>query len=84
MITGGWSLTLDTVAVQPVLSIALDGTQAVISWPVSAAGFTLEYAAMGASPAVWQTVPEIPVLVNGRYEVRRSLPGIGEMYRLRQ
>ena len=84
LITGGWSLTVDTAAaVLPVLSIALEGTQAVISWPASVAGFTLEYTAIGGVPTNWGPAGA-PTLNNGRYEVRRNLPGVGEMYRLRQ
>ena len=76
-------MTLETSPALPLLSIALDGTQAVISWPADAAAFKLEYKAISGSPASWQPVPDVPVLVNGRYEVPRSLPGVGEMYRLR-
>ena len=66
----------------PILKIKLVGSNAVISWPLSAAGFTLEEtAALGS--VVWNSTPQLTVDTATEHTV--TIPAVGAIkcYRLK-
>jgi hypothetical protein len=60
----------------------MDGNQPVLSWPVKAQTFLLEWATNPTSPS-WSTWPTAPTVANGTNTV--SVPGDGtpRFFRLR-
>jgi subtilisin-like proprotein convertase family protein len=79
VIAGGWSLTVTTDPV--LLSIAKAGTNVVLSWPNTLAGYSLQ-ATPSLSPSVWTNVPTTPVIVSGYYTVTNSLTNSHGLFRL--
>jgi hypothetical protein len=73
---------LDQLILQPKLSIAPAGTNAVVSWPTAACGFVLE-STSSLSPPSWTTVMDSPAIVGTRYNL--TVPATGTtFYRLKQ
>jgi uncharacterized repeat protein (TIGR03803 family) len=80
-----FSLSLGSVsAPAPTLTIVPSGTNVVLTWPVNAAGFTLQSTTNLVSPVVWSTVSPGPVVVNGQYAVTNSTSGTNKFYQLSQ
>jgi Carboxypeptidase regulatory-like domain len=67
----------------PRLDIALAGSIFVLSWPESAAGYSLQ-STSALAPANWQDVTNIPVLVSGRYALTNAAGGSSGYYRLKK
>lgn len=65
------------------LAITQSGTNAVLSWPIYPAGFTLESATSFSSPA-WSTVNATPVVTNGSNFVTLNASNTGRLFRLRR
>ena len=60
LVGGFWGIIASIQAPTPVLSVTKAGSNAVVSWPRSAEGFTLEQTGALASPPsaiLWSTVP---------------------------
>ena len=83
--------TLFSVSFRPRLTITPSGTNVVLSWPVSQAGFnyvgyilqeTLNLASANGWTSVVDTNP--PVIVNGQFKVTRPMLGPQWSYRLKQ
>jgi hypothetical protein len=73
-----------TVTVTPVplpLSIALEGNQVVISWPSWASNWFLQ-TTTNYSPAVWNDVTDVPVVISGQYTVTNAVSGTEQFYQL--
>jgi len=51
----------------PQLSIALIGTNVVLTWPTNTPGLILQYTTNLSSPAVWSAVTNVPAVVNGEF-----------------
>jgi uncharacterized repeat protein (TIGR03803 family) len=73
----------------PQLTITRSGTNVHLTWPSGVAGysysaFTLQSTTNLASPAVWSTVPNTPVVVNTNNTVTNSISGAQTFYRLSQ
>ena len=79
-LTGGfWGLFAVQTLGAPLLTITYAGSQAVISWPASVTGWTLQTNSSFA-PGAWGNYPG--VIVNNR--VTNSLPGGNLFFRLKQ
>jgi hypothetical protein len=70
------------VALPPSLQIQLAGTNVVLTWPFSAAGYVLQSANKLAPPTVWTTVTNVPGVVNFQYTVTNQISGGSRFYRL--
>jgi hypothetical protein len=71
----------------PRLSIRRSGSQAVLSWTVSATGYVLEQTAALANPSsstVWAPVGITPTVVSGRNNVTVNASAGTKIYRLRR
>jgi uncharacterized repeat protein (TIGR03803 family) len=77
------------VPIQPPLAIKRSQSSVILGWPTSLYGFSfagyfLEATADLASPAVWNPVSPLPVVINGRYTVTNPISGPQQFFRLRQ
>lgn len=74
------------VVAGPQLAIERNGANAVVSWPASVTGFTLEQAdsiVLPVSSIAWSPVGTAPTVVNGRNTVTVTVSG-NKVFRLRQ
>jgi formylglycine-generating enzyme required for sulfatase activity len=75
------------VGVHPVvaqttpLSIALEGNQVVLSWPVTTTNWVLQ-GTPNLSPAAWSTNLPAPVVINGQYRVTNAVSNTQQFYEL--
>jgi hypothetical protein len=70
--------------VQPPLSVrTAPGNTVLLSWPQSAAGFTLQQNSALGSPG-WTPVPGTPALIGGQYQLSVQATNHQEFYRLQQ
>jgi uncharacterized repeat protein (TIGR03803 family) len=76
-----FSLSLPVVNA-PQLTIALSGTNVVLTWPANATGFTLKSTASLLSPAVWTSVSPGAVVVNGQNTVTNPISVTQQFYQL--
>lgn len=72
------------VAERPAVSIALDGSTVVISWPESAASFALEETAQLGAAGAWTAVSTPPVQVGDRFQVTIPVGSGTRFFRLAQ
>jgi hypothetical protein len=70
------------VTLPPSLQIQLAGTNVVVTWPLSGAGYVLQSANKLAPPVSWTTVTNVPVIVNFQYTVTNQVSGAVRFYRL--
>jgi hypothetical protein len=69
---------------QPLLSVrSAPGNTLLLSWPQSAAGFTLKQTSTLGSPN-WTNTPGTPTLVSGQYQLSVPASNQQEFYRLQQ
>ena len=66
----------------PTLVVELSGGSVQLSWPASAAGFTLAASTNLGPSAVWTPVATIPFVVNGRYTLTSPIVGQSRFFRL--
>src|SRR5665213_1480764 len=66
----------------PSLQIQLAGTNVVLTWPLSGAGYVLQSANKLAPPVSWTTVTNVPVIVNFQYTVTNQISSGSVFYRL--
>ena len=71
-------------AAPPQLTIFRLGADVVLTWPASAAGFTLQSSTNLVPPAGWTTNSPAPVVVNGQNTVTNPVSGTRKFYRLIQ
>jgi hypothetical protein len=80
------SLTISDIAfyvtLPPSLQIQLAGTNVVLTWPLSGAGYVLQSANKLTPPVSWTTVTNVPVIVNFQYTVTNQISGNSRFYRL--
>jgi pimeloyl-ACP methyl ester carboxylesterase len=70
------------VTLPPSLQIQLAGTNVVLTWPLSGAGYVLQSANQFTPPTAWTTVTNEPVVVNFQYTVTNQISGGKRFYRL--
>jgi hypothetical protein len=68
----------------PKLSIALSGTNVVISWPTSVTSWSLETAPALGLPGDWSTLTTAPLFLNSEYIVTNAAGAAAQFYRLAQ
>jgi uncharacterized repeat protein (TIGR03803 family) len=66
------------------VTIISAGTNVVLTWPIEAAGFTLQSATNLVPPVSWNLVSPPPVNVNEQNTVTNAISGIQQFYRLSQ
>lgn len=76
------TLTGDLLA-PPALSIRIEGNGLQVSWPASAAGYTLK-ARPSLSTGAWETVSQTPAVVGDRLVVTLPATGASQFFRLEQ
>lgn len=78
-----FSVSLGPVSL-PQLAIIPAGTNVVLSWPGSAAGFALQSTTNIAPSAGWNPVFPTPVIVNGQFTVTNPISLTPQFFRLSQ
>jgi hypothetical protein len=71
-------------ATQPSLQAQVLSNKVVASWPLSAAGFTLQTSTNLTVTNSWTTVTNVPTIVNLENTVTDSISGGARFYRLKQ
>jgi len=66
----------------PSLRIELSGTNVVLTWPLSGAGYVLQSTDKLTTTNSWTTVTNVPVIVNFQYTVTNQISGGSRFYRL--
>jgi hypothetical protein len=69
------------VTLPPSLQIQVSGTNVVLTWPLSGAGYVLQVAHNLTPPISWTTVTNVPVIVNFQYTVTNQVSGDTRFYR---
>jgi hypothetical protein len=89
--TLGWGLAYEGILTTPVSScggtapslvISQEGINAVLTWPATFTGYTLQSTANLNSPTLWNTVSPAPVIINANYTVTEAIEGSSKFYRL--
>jgi uncharacterized repeat protein (TIGR03803 family) len=75
-----------TLPVPPQLTIIGSGTNAILTWPTNATGFTftLQSTTNLAPPPVWTDVSNAPVIVTGQNTATNPISGAQQFFRLSQ
>ena len=68
----------------PTLNIVMQGTNAVLSWPVVAAGWQLETVSTVASSNQWGLVTNVPAIVQYQNTVTNPISGEARFFRLKK
>jgi len=81
--------TLFSISFTPRLAISHVGTNVILTWPTNVAGFdytgfTLQSTTNLVSPAGWNTVSPVSVVVSGQNTVTNPISGTQKFYRLSQ
>ena len=76
--------TIFSLLPKPQLTISASDGNAVLTWPATAAGFTLQSTTTLASSASWTNALSSPVIINGRNTVTNPISGRPSFYRLSQ
>jgi uncharacterized repeat protein (TIGR03803 family) len=81
-----FSYTLPSAALPPSvpLTITLSGTNAILTWPGSASGYTLQFTPKLNSPITWSNVSPSSMVINGFNTVTNPRAGAARFYRLSQ
>ena len=69
-------------ALAPKLSIALSGTNVVLSWPTSITSWSLQAEPVLEFPGNWSILTNIPSLLNSEYIVTNAITSAAQFYRL--
>ncbi len=73
--------TIFSISLPPQLAISVLGTKIILTWPATAAGFTLQSTTDLVSPS-WSAVSPGPVNVNGQNTVTNPISGAQMFFRL--
>jgi len=76
--------TVFSLLVLPQLTITPSGANLILTWPIKAAGFTLQSTTDISPPALWTPVSPDPVVINGQNTVTNPISGKQKFYRLMQ
>jgi len=76
--------TLFSIFLPTQLILNYSGNKVILTWPSSAAGFTLQSATNLSPSAVWSAVSPAPAIVNGQNTVTNAISGARMFYRLSQ
>jgi hypothetical protein len=80
------SLTVNGISfyavVPPSLQAQAYGTNLVITWPVSADGYTLEFSTSLTGTNSWGAVTNVPAIVDSQYTVTNAISAGSRFYRL--
>jgi uncharacterized repeat protein (TIGR03803 family) len=79
---GGYGTVFSLLVTGPQLSIATVGTNVVLMWPTSPAGFSLEATTNLAPLPVWTTNSTVPLIIGGQNVVTNPISGAGQFFRL--
>lgn len=76
--------TVFSLSLPVELTIALAGTNVVLTWPVNTNGFVLQSTTSLTPPASWSTVSPAPTVVGAENVVTNAVAGAQMFYRLSQ
>ncbi|MEI6603469.1 MAG: carboxypeptidase regulatory-like domain-containing protein [Clostridia bacterium] len=68
----------------PFLQVQVSDGSVIITWPVSAQGFSLQTTTNLANSSSWAVMTNIPAVVNSQFIVTNSVTGGARFYRLKQ
>src|SRR5713226_360385 len=68
-ISAGYNHSLAIVSPTPALSIFISGTNVLVAWPATAAGYRLEITASLSPSVIWNPVTTMANLFGNRYEL---------------
>ena len=83
-VADGWSLSISTAQTSPTLSIVRSGATAMISWPETSPGYTLEARNSLVVAPSWATVTNAVIVTNGQFQASVPLTGTQRFFRLRK
>jgi uncharacterized repeat protein (TIGR03803 family) len=72
------------VTLPPALQVQLAGTNSIVSWPLSANGYTLETTTNLANPNFWTALTNVPAAINFQNTITNRVVGSQGFYRLIQ
>lgn len=81
---GGDGAIFSLLLASPQLAITPSGTNVILSWPASTAGFNLQSTTNLLPSAVWMPVTPSPVVLTTNNVVTNNLTGAQQFYRLSQ
>ena len=80
--------TIFSLSFAPQLTIALSGSNVILTWPTNVAGFSyagyILQSATNIASTNWSTISPPPVVVNGQNTVTNAISGTQMFYRLSQ
>jgi hypothetical protein len=78
--------TMANLPVPPTLSIITDGTNAVVTWPGVATGYTTGYTLESTTnlvpPVAWQPNSTAPIVIGGQNVITNPISGSQQFFRL--
>ena len=80
----GTIFSISLLPTPPKLTITPVGPNVILSWPISAAGFTLQSSSNLGPSAVWITNSSPPFVINNQFTVTNPISGTQQFYRLAQ
>jgi uncharacterized repeat protein (TIGR01451 family) len=82
-INSGWLLSISTESDRPTLTIGSSGSNIVLSWPTSAAGFMLQGSTALGGETSWMSLTNpAPTVVDGKNFVTNAVSAPSMFYRL--
>jgi hypothetical protein len=81
VITNGWGLSIGATP-QPTLNIQVAGTNAILSWPATYFGYSLQTSTNLLDTNSWTIVNPGPVYVGGQNVVTNPVTPTGGFFRL--
>jgi hypothetical protein len=68
----------------PAIVVQASGTNLLLSWPLSAPGYTLQSTTNLADNNSWTTLTNAPVIVGSQNQVTDAISGPAKFYRLKK
>ena len=72
------------IAPVPALNAVLSGNSLILSWPINAPGFTLQWATNLGPGAIWTPILTAPLLQNGQHTISLPISNTNLFFRLQQ
>lgn len=70
------------ISLAPTLQVQANGSNLIVSWPLSAQSFSLQTTTNLADPNAWDLVTNVPVIINFNNTVTNTMTGNQSFYRL--
>ena len=80
--SGGFSLAIQVQP--PLLTIAQNGSNVLLSWSTNHSGYTLETTTDLSSPLNWSNVPGTPATLRNQFVLTNSVTGGNQFFRIKR